>query len=128
MISFVTDLRLCRTAGTLLRYYACARVRSEEDNTFGAELAMKGVGLQTIQQLMGRSGLATTRRYLDPTPKHNREAVPRLVPQSGTYIAPQAKIVEDLDPRRQAAFLKERWSQLDSNQRPPACEAGALAN
>ena len=47
-------------------------------DTFGSRSAMAGVDLATLKELMGHSSIATTMRYVHPTPEHNRRAVEKL--------------------------------------------------
>jgi integrase len=47
-------------------------------HTFGSRMAMAGVDLPTLKELMGHSTVATTMRYVHPTPEHKREAVAKL--------------------------------------------------
>jgi len=47
-------------------------------HTYGSRTAMAGVDLPTLKELMGHSHIATTMRYVHPTPEHKREAVRKL--------------------------------------------------
>lgn len=47
-------------------------------HTFGSRSAMAGVDLPTLKELMGHSSIATTMRYVHPTPEHKRQAVQKL--------------------------------------------------
>lgn len=47
-------------------------------HTFGSRSAMAGVDLATLKELMGHSNIATTMRYVHPTPQHKRDAVLKL--------------------------------------------------
>ena len=47
-------------------------------HTFGSRMAMAGVDLPTLQELMGHSTITTTLRYVHPTPEHKRAAVDQL--------------------------------------------------
>ena len=47
-------------------------------HTYGSRSAMAGVDLATLKELMGHSHIATTMRYVHPTPEHKREAVRKL--------------------------------------------------
>jgi len=47
-------------------------------HTFGSRVAMAGVDLPTLKELMGHSDISTTMRYVHPTSEHKREAVRKL--------------------------------------------------
>ena len=47
-------------------------------HTFGSRSAMAGVDLPTLKELMGHSDIATTMRYIHPTPEHKQEALKKL--------------------------------------------------
>jgi integrase len=47
-------------------------------HTFASRLAMAGVDLRTVQELMGHKTLAMTLRYAHLSPAHQRDAVQRL--------------------------------------------------
>jgi site-specific recombinase XerD len=47
-------------------------------HTFGSRPAMAGVDLATLKELMGRSDISTTMRYVHPTPEHKQEAIRKL--------------------------------------------------
>ena len=47
-------------------------------HTFGSWMAMAGVDLPTLKELMGHSTITTTMRYVHPTPEHKRAAVDKL--------------------------------------------------
>jgi integrase len=47
-------------------------------HTFGSRLAMAGVDLATLKELMGHSSITTTMRYVHPTPEHKRKAMEKL--------------------------------------------------
>jgi integrase len=44
-------------------------------HTFGSRLAMAEVDLATRKELMGHPSIATTLRYVHPTPEHKRSAM-----------------------------------------------------
>jgi integrase len=48
-------------------------------HTFASRLAMAGVGLLTISELMGHKTIQMTKRYAHLAPAHNQAAVDRLV-------------------------------------------------
>jgi site-specific recombinase XerD len=59
-------------------------------HTFASRLAMAGVDIRTIQELMGHKNITTTMRYAHLTPAHLQSAVERLDSYtSGTSIAPK---------------------------------------
>ncbi|HSE84505.1 MAG TPA: tyrosine-type recombinase/integrase [Thermodesulfobacteriota bacterium] len=43
-------------------------------HTFASNLAMKGVDLTTIQELLGHKSIVMTKRYAHPTPEHKKQA------------------------------------------------------
>ncbi len=47
-------------------------------HTFGSRLAMAGVDLPTLKELMGHSHISTTMRYVHPTPEHKQDAIRKL--------------------------------------------------
>ena len=47
-------------------------------HTFGSRLAMAGVDLSTLKELMGHSHISTTMRYVHPTPEHKQDAIRKL--------------------------------------------------
>ena len=47
-------------------------------HTFGSRMAMAGVDLATLKELMGHSNISTTMRYVHPTPENKQEAVRKL--------------------------------------------------
>jgi integrase len=48
-------------------------------HTFGSRMAMAGVDLMTLRELMGHSSITITQRYCHPTPEHKLAAVAKLV-------------------------------------------------
>jgi site-specific recombinase XerD len=70
-------------------------------HTFASRLAMVGVDIRTIQELMGHKNITTTMRYAHLTPAHLQSAVERLdAYTNGTSIAP--------DPEAPRISLKTR--------------------
>jgi Site-specific recombinase XerD len=57
-------------------------------HTFASHLAMRGVPVKTIQELMGHSTMAMTLRYAHLSPEVGREAV-KLLDSPGTRMAPR---------------------------------------
>lgn len=47
-------------------------------HTFASNLAMKGVDLSSIQELLGHKSPAMTKRYSHPTPEHKKKAIDML--------------------------------------------------
>ena len=47
-------------------------------HTFGTRMAMAGVDLATLKELMGHANISTTMRYVHPTPEHKRNAIEKL--------------------------------------------------
>lgn len=61
-------------------------------HTFASRLVMAGVGLRTVQELMGHKNVTMTLRYSHLSPDHQREAVQRLIQKSTatkTAISPK---------------------------------------
>ena len=48
-------------------------------HTFASRLAMEGIDLNTIRELMGHKTMAMTQRYSHLSPGHRRTAIERLV-------------------------------------------------
>ena len=48
-------------------------------HTYGSRMAMAGVDLMTLRELMGHSSITITQRYCHPTPEHKLAAVAKLV-------------------------------------------------
>lgn len=63
--------QVCKRLGFNFRLY-------DFRHTFGSRMAMAGVDLMTLRELMGHSSITTTQRYCHPTPEHKREAVEKL--------------------------------------------------
>jgi len=47
-------------------------------HTFGSNLAMNGVDIVTVAELMGHKDLSMTKRYSHPTPEHKKQAIKSL--------------------------------------------------
>jgi len=62
----------CRKAGVGEFSWHCLR------HTFASRLVMAGVGLRTVQELMGHKTIAMTCRYAHLSPSYQAEAVRRL--------------------------------------------------
>ena len=78
-----------RTDGTLLdvkKAWISVRASAEISNfrwhdlrhSFASKLAMRGVDLNTIRELLGHASLAMTLRYAHLAPEHKMEAVSKL--------------------------------------------------
>jgi integrase len=69
---------------------ACEKAKVEDltwhclRHTFASRLVMAGVDLRTVQELMGHKTITTTLRYAHLAPKHQAEAVERLVASTST--------------------------------------------
>lgn len=63
---------VCRKAGVADFSWHCLR------HTFASRLVMAGVGLRTVQELMGHKTIAMTCRYAHLSPDHQAEAIRRL--------------------------------------------------
>ncbi len=62
---------LCKRLGFALRLY-------DFRHTYGSRMAMAGVDLMTLRELMGHSSITITQRYCHPTPEHKISAMERL--------------------------------------------------
>jgi integrase len=62
---------LCKRLGLDFRLY-------DFRHTYGSRMAMAGVDLMTLRELMGHSSITITQRYCHPTPEHKRAAVAKL--------------------------------------------------
>ena len=79
--------RLCRHLGFDFRLY-------DFRHTYGSRMAMAGVDLMTLRELMGHSSITITQRYCHPTPEHKVFAMERLE----AYNAEKATIANGADP------------------------------
>jgi integrase len=62
---------LCKRLGFDFRLY-------DFRHTYGSRMAMAGVDLMTLRELMGHSSITITQRYCHPTPEHKIFAMERL--------------------------------------------------
>jgi len=62
---------LCKHLGFDFRLY-------DFRHTYGSRMAMAGVDLMTLRELMGHSSITITQRYCHPTPEHKVEAIGKL--------------------------------------------------
>jgi site-specific recombinase XerD len=62
---------LCNRLGFNFRLY-------DFRHTYGSRMAMAGVDLMTLRELMGHSSITITQRYCHPTPEHKIFAMERL--------------------------------------------------
>jgi integrase len=62
---------LCKRLGFDFRLY-------DFRHTYGSRMAMAGVDLMTLKELMGHSSVTLTQRYCHPTPEHKVSAMERL--------------------------------------------------
>ena len=63
--------RTCKAIGGQFRLY-------DFRHTYGSRMAMSGVDLATLKELMGHSSITITMRYVHPTPEHKMAAVQKL--------------------------------------------------
>ena len=61
---------LCKRLGFDFRLY--------DFRHYGSRMAMAGVDLMTLRELMGHSSITITQRYCHPTPEHKVFAMERL--------------------------------------------------
>lgn len=54
-------------------------------HTFGSRMAMAGVDLPTLKELMGHSTIAMTMKYIHPTPEHKIEAVRKYTSHNSSH-------------------------------------------
>jgi Phage integrase family len=107
-------------------------------HTFASRLAMAGVDVRTIQELLGHRTLAMTLRYAHLSPAHKRAAVNHLMrPRLG---APTGTATGTEENRRAASATgtpaanarprseKRKWRRPGSNRGPRDYETLALAN
>jgi hypothetical protein len=99
-------------------------------HAYGSRLASKGLSARQIADAMGHKKTWTI--YIQP---FNGEAADERVPEamSGQLVPDSVpKPSTRHEPQRPAPKKTRRllrvfsWARLGSNQRPPACEAGAL--
>jgi site-specific recombinase XerD len=63
-------------------------------HTFASRLAMAGVSLRTLAELLGHKTLAMVMRYAHLAPAHLRDAVERIAPPSDTATDTSAAAAE----------------------------------
>ena len=68
-------------------------------------MAMAGVDLPTLKELMGHSSITLTMRYVHPTPEHKREAIDKLVAWNHPQNPPT---VERVETRTSLGYSKSR--------------------
>ena len=78
-------------------------------HTFASRLVMKGVGLRTVQELMGHKTIAMTLRYAHLSPAHKLDAVRRLEKNATGTVAGTA-------PEMPLAVTLLRRAKLPSGQ------------
>jgi integrase len=78
-------------------------------HTFASRLAMAGVDLLTISELMGHRTIQMTKRYAHLAPAHNQDAVDRLV----SYQAAQTSKEPELAPAEPSATASATDSESD---------------
>ena len=61
-------------------------------HTFGSQLAMSGIGLRTIQELMGHKDIRMTLRYSHLSADHKRRAVEVFDSKMDTFWTPETKM------------------------------------
>jgi integrase len=90
------DLRWAtKTVQTALRAAQIGGFRFHDlRHTFASRLAMEGVELMTIRELMGHKSMAMTLRYAHLSPGHRRAAIERLVTRRVSPGQAQAPIAE----------------------------------
>ena len=90
------DLRWsARTVPAALRAAKIAGFRFHDlRHTFASRLAMEGVDLMTIRELMGHKSMAMTLRYAHLSPGHTRTAIERLVTRHAADARAQASGTE----------------------------------
>lgn len=102
-------------------------------HTFASRLAMAGVDIRTIQELMGHR-TAMTMRYAHLSPAHKLDAVRRLERnQTGTTTgtSPQSEpevATSEADATAREVGEKRKWRRAESNCGPRDYETLALAN
>src|SRR5438874_4357 len=64
-------------------------------HTYGSRMAMAGVDLMTLRELMGHSSITITQRYCHPTPEQKRAAVAKLAEYNAAATKkPQSQTAE----------------------------------
>jgi hypothetical protein len=84
------------------RHRTRSRLRAVADSLsehFASRLVMKGVGLRTVQELMGHKTMAMALRYSHLSPEHQLDAVQRLnAPRNEDQTSPAPRGVSPLAP------------------------------
>jgi integrase len=117
------------------RIFKPALERAEIDNfhwhdlrhTFGSRLAMKGVPILTIRELMGHKTLTMTLRYAHLAPDHLQDAVERLT-DTTTDTKPQKRFVvlRGKGRKPKETVRKVWWAGSESNTRHKDFQSFAL--
>ncbi len=96
-------------------------------HTFGSRLAMKGVPILTIKELMGHKTLTMTLRYAHLAPGHLRDAVEKLTDTS-TDTKPQKRFVVLRGKGRKPKETQRKvwWAGSESNTRHKDFQSFAL--
>jgi len=101
-------------------------------HTFGSRLAMAGVDLLAIKDLMGHKTIEMTLRYAHLSPAHHRDAVQRLNRDVTRTITGtrEATATDDAasDPQVPEAENESWRGRQDSNLRPTGSKPGALSS
>ena len=77
--SFSGGHRVCKSHKSLVDKLKLKFRLNDLRYTFGSRMAMAGVDLPTLKELMGHSSITLTMRYVHPTPKHKKEAMGKLI-------------------------------------------------
>jgi integrase len=103
-------------------------------HTFASRLAMAGVDIRTIQELMGHRTLAMTMRYAHLSPAHKLDAIRRLERnQTGTTTGTSPRreseaVTSETNVTSRVVGEKQKWRRPGSNRGPRDYETLALAN
>ena len=74
-------------------------------HTFGSRLAMAGVDLSTLKELMGHSHISTTMRYVHPTPAHKQDAMRKLEKFNAEQVSQHSQVEGSPQKSPQASVL-----------------------
>jgi len=100
-------------------------------HTFASRLAMAGVDLAALRELLGHRDFAMTLRYAHLSPSHLQAAVATLEPNLQKSCNPnnETSDASSADDRKSLILKGKKWcARRDSNPRPSAPEADALSN
>jgi integrase len=80
-----THITQCRSHDDLVRKLKLDLRIYDFRHTFGSRMAMAGVDLPTLKELMGHSTIVMTMKYVHPTPEHKIEAMRKYTSHNSSH-------------------------------------------